>query len=548
MQAPGNDVRTLASCDHLYVSAEGQFEVHKQGNVLGSFGSGRVFGELALLYKVKRNASIRATTQAKVWVLNREVFKQVIISSSIQETKEKIKYLRSVPLPILKQLSDDNLEEMASFLVVKLYATGTKIVEQDENGDEFFIITGGSVRITKRVPGSLEQEDCGVLVRGDYFGEQALVHQVPRQATITALAPGVECLVLERGPFEKCFGGIQELKVKKYPSMPSHQPKQMYLDVNLKDLLYVATLGVGGFGRVKLVQHRTNKKLTFAIKCLKKQYVVEQQQVQHAYNEKLAMLECAECPFIVRLYRTYKDSKYVYYLMEPCLGGDLFTTLQRYKKFQEETVRFVVGCAVEALQFLHHRGFIYRDLKPENLLLDSTGYVKLTDFGFAKRIGTSGKTWTFAGTPDYTAPEVVLNTRGYDRAVDYWGLGILIYELLNGSPPFRASDPSKTYKLIMQGFQSSRFPKEISKDAKDLIKRLCNLISTERLGYQRNGIQDIRDHRWFKKFDWESLKKKRLPTPLLPQVTSNTDTQNFDPYGEDKAEPPEENSGWDKDF
>nr|CAD7196520.1 unnamed protein product [Timema douglasi] len=174
--------------------------------------------------------------------------------------------------------------------------------------------------------------------------------------------------------------------------------------------------------------------------------------------------------------------------------------------------------------------------------------VKETDFGFAKRIGTSGKTWTFAGTPDYTAPEVVLNTRGYDRAVDYWGLGILIYELLNGSPPFRASDPSKTYKLIMQGFQSSRFPKEISKDAKDLIKRLCNLISTERLGYQRNGIQDIRDHRWFKKFDWESLKKKRLPTPLLPQVTSNTDTQNFDPYVEDKVEPPEENSGWDKDF
>nr|CAD7396717.1 unnamed protein product [Timema poppensis] len=363
-------------------------------------------------------------------------------------------------------------------------------------------------------------------------------------------------------------------------SVPRYEPLMciLYLDVSLKDLLYVATLGVGGFGRVKLVQHRTNKKLTFAIKCLKKQYVVEQQQVQHAYNEKLAMLECAECPFIVRhllwklnykpdewrnmknttfkfsyfvhprLYRTYKDSKYVYYLMEPCLGGDLFTTLQRYKKFQEETVRFVVGCAVEALQFLHHRGFIYRDLKPENLLLDSTGYVKLTDFGFAKRIGTSGKTWTFAGTPDYTAPEVVLNTRGYDRAVDYWGLGILIYELLNGSPPFRASDPSKTYKLIMQGFQSSRFPKEISKDAKDLIKRLCNLISTERLGYQRNGIQDIRDHRWFKKFDWESLKKKRLPTPLLPQVTSNTDTQNFDPYVEDKVEPPEENSGWDKDF
>nr|CAD7432254.1 unnamed protein product [Timema monikensis] len=594
--------------DHMYVSAEGEFEVHKRGQILGTFGPGRVFGELAILYNSQRNASIRGksrlvhfhflsrlvlvhlcflsrlilvyfrflsrlvsgtlpllvtsdsgtlpllvtsgsgtlpllvtsdsgtlVSEALVWVLEREVFKQIMRISSIQRSQDNIKYLRSVPL--LEHLSDKNLAEMSDLLRVKFFVPGTKIVEQDTNGNEFFIISGGSVKITKRIPGSTEEEDLGTLVRGDFFGEQALLHQVLRQATITALSPGVECLKPASGSF---FFYHRRLSCSSYP--PEYQ------DIGLKDLLKVGTLGVGGFGRVELVQYKRDKKLTFAIKCLKKYYVVEQQQEDHAYNEKTVMLECAECPFIARLYRTYRDTKYIYFLMEACLGGDVFTVLQKHKKFQDNTARFMVACVVEALVFLHDRGFIYRDLKPENLLIDSTGYIKMTDFGFAKRIGTSGKTWTFAGTPEYVAPEIILN-RGHDRSVDYWALGVLIYELLSGSPPFRGTDHLKTYGLILKGIESVKgFPKEITKEAKGLIRKLCRVVPTERLGYQKNGIVDIKNHKWFNDFDWEALKQRSLPAPIVQPVKSNTDTSNFDKYEREKEIPPDEISGWDKDF
>ncbi|XP_063225444.1 cGMP-dependent protein kinase, isozyme 1-like isoform X2 [Bacillus rossius redtenbacheri] len=531
--------------NHLYVSGEGEFEVQKRGQLLGTFGPGRVFGELAILYNSPRNASIRAMMDAMVWVLEREVFKKIMMVSSIQRSQDSVKYLRSVPL--LEKLSEQNLAEMANLLKVKFYAPGTMIVEEGTQGDEFYIISGGSVKITKRKPGSTDEEDHGTLVRGDYFGEQALLHQVLRQATITALSPGVECLVLGREPFEKLLGGIEGLREKIYPTVVSHQAKEVYQEINLKELQRVGTLGVGGFGRVELVQYKRNKKLTFALKCLKKHFVVDQQQEQHAYNEKAVMLECAECPFITRLYRTYKDSKYVYFLMEPCLGGDVFTVLQKYRRFPEEAVRFMTGCVVEAIDFLHSKGFIYRDLKPENLLLDAHGYLKMIDFGFAKRIGTSGKTWTFAGTPEYVAPEIILG-KGHDRAVDYWALGVLVYELLYGGPPFRGNDHLKTYSLIIKGIDVVKFPHEISRDAKSLIRKLCRLVPTERLGYQRNGITDIRQHKWFDGFDWDALRQRSLPAPIVQPVKSNTDLSNFDKYDKEKETPPDETSGWDKDF
>lgn len=132
-----------------------------------------------------------------------------------------------------------------------------------------------------------------------------------------------------------------------------------------------------------------------------------------------------------RLYNTYHDKKYLYLLMEACMAGDIWTLLQRHRLFDEPTARFMVGCVVEGLDYLHTRGIIYRDLKPENMMMDVTGYLKLVDFGFAKKLPQGSKTWTFAGTPEYLAPEIVRN-RGHDRAADYWSLGVFIHELLVG--------------------------------------------------------------------------------------------------------------------
>lgn len=203
-----------------------------------------------------------------------------------------------------------------------------------------------------------------------------------------------------------------------------------FRDIKLTDLRVIATLGVGGFGRVELVQTNGDSSRSFALKQMKKSQIVETRQQQHIMSEKEIMGE-ANCEFIVKLFKTFKDKKYLYMLMESCLGGELWTILRDKGNFDDATTRFYTACVVEAFDYLHSRNIIYRDLKPENLLLDEKGYVKLVDFGFAKKLQTGRKTWTFCGTPEYVAPEVILN-RGHDISADYWSLGVLMFELLTG--------------------------------------------------------------------------------------------------------------------
>uniref|UniRef100_A0A182SW29 cGMP-dependent protein kinase n=2 Tax=Neocellia TaxID=44535 RepID=A0A182SW29_9DIPT len=319
------------------------------------------------------------------------------------------------------------------------------------------------------------------------------------------------------------------------------------LDVNLTDLEVVGTLGVGGFGRVELVKlERNGDTQVYALKCMKKRHIVDTRQQEHMYSERKIMLAC-QSPFICRLYRTYKDTKFVYMLLEACMGGEVWTILRDRVTFEDSTAKFIVACVLQAFDFLHARGIVYRDLKPENLLLDARGYAKLVDFGFSKFIGYSSKTWTFCGTPEYVAPEIILN-KGHDRSVDYWALGILIHELLTGIPPFTAADPMKTYNIILKGIDMVNFPKHMSRAAVSLIKRLCRDVPSERLGYQRGGVQDIKKHKWFQGFDWDGLIALTLKSPLQPNLQGPLDMSNFDIFPKDLDIPPDELSGWDADF
>lgn len=386
-----------------------------------------------------------------MWVLDRLVFQQIMMRTGMQRIEENIAFLRSVPL--LKNLGVDSLAKIADVLEVEFYSTGTYIIRQDTSGDSFFLISQGNVAVTQRLPGTKIEEEIRILGRGDYFGEQALIKEDKRTANIVALCPGVECLTLDRDSFRKFIGDLDELHEIDYGDKDralsfrenekevlrfSKTHNQRLLHINLNDLEIVTTLGVGGFGRVELVKYcsalsRGNSEQieTYALKCLKKQHILDTQQQEHLFNERSIMMSC-DSEFICRLYRTYRDHKYVYLLMEACLGGEIWTILRNRGNFDEASVQFIIGCVLEAFQYLHSRGIVFRDLKPENLLLDSAGYVKLIDFGFAKYIGCSSKTWTFCGTPEYVAPEVILN-KGHDRAVDYWALGILVFELLTGA-------------------------------------------------------------------------------------------------------------------
>ncbi|XP_015172635.1 PREDICTED: uncharacterized protein LOC107064455 [Polistes dominula] len=541
---------------HLYVSAEGEFDIYQGSKFQRTFGPGVAFGEIALLYNTKRLRSIEVKKPGKVWVLDRSVFLMVMMRSAQERLEGNIRFLQQVSvLQKLPEPRDQILAKISDLIRVEFFPAGARIVRQGEKGDKFFIISGGNVRITKDTEYGGEEE-LVVLGKGQYFGEKALYDdegEHRRHANAIALAPGVECLTLDGSSFLNYLGSLEEIRNKDWLAEYEKQkssltPKKWtneYSNLTLFDLETRGTLGVGGFGRVELVTLKNDPDKSFALKKLKKKVMVDQQQQEHVLNEKHIMQAC-DSPFICKLYQTYKDSKYVYFLMEICLGGDVWTTLQKRRFFDDATAQFMVGCVVEALDHLHSLNIVYRDLKPENLMLDSRGYLKLVDFGFSKKIGPA-KTWTFAGTPEYVAPEIILN-KGHDRAVDYWALGILTHELLIGKPPFRAADHMTTYNKILKGIEVVGIPNVVNKNANHFIKKLLRHSASERLGYLRNGIQDIRDHKWFSGFNWQALQRLALPAPIVPTVRNRIDTRNFERYPPERDIPPDELSGWDKDF
>ena len=212
--------------------------------------------------------------------------------------------------------------------------------------------------------------------------------------------------------------------------------KTLFPDLNLGKFVLKATLGTGSFGRVRLVQYKENNEF-YALKMLKKSEVIYLKQVDHIKTEKKILEEIAH-PNIVNLFGSFMDDKFLYLLMEYVIGGEFFTHLRKAGRFPNDTAKFYAAQVSLAFEYLHNCTIIYRDLKPENLLLDSDGHCKVTDFGFAKKV--EYRTWTLCGTPEYLAPEIILS-KGHGKSVDWWATGILCYEMLAGYPPFYDEDP-----------------------------------------------------------------------------------------------------------
>ncbi|ELT93924.1 hypothetical protein CAPTEDRAFT_158933 [Capitella teleta] len=532
----------------VYVMEDGKVMVTKEGTKLCTMSPGKVFGELAILYNCTRTASVKAIMPCKLWAIDRQCFQSIMMKTGIERQKEYMDFLKSIPA--FKGLPMETLANVVDVLEEMHYEKGEYIIRQGARGDTFYIISKGKVSVTKKQQ-SGEEVILRDLEKGMYFGERALVEEDVRTANIIASDDtGVDCLLLDRIAFSQLMSKVEDFPKEYKDDLADKSDKVEVPDaiskIRLSDLYIIATLGVGGFGRVELVQVKNDSSKTYALKQLKKRHIVETRQQDHIFNEKRIMSE-SKCDFIVRLHRTFKDTKYLYMLMDACLGGELWTVLRDKSYFDDSTTRFYTGCVIEAFNYLHSKGIVYRDLKPENLLLDSAGYVKLVDFGFAKKIGFGRKTWTFCGTPEYVAPEIILN-RGHDISADLWSLGILMYELLTGSPPFSGADPMKTYNLILRGIEMVDFPRKITRNASVLIKKLCKDVPSERLGSGRNGIKEIQKHKWFDGFNWEGLEKKTLKPPIVPSVKSPTDVSNFDDYPDDDDSPEDDVTGWDRDF
>ena len=286
------------------------------------------------------------------------------------------------------------------------------------------------------------------------------------------------------------------------------------------DFQVLEALGTGSYSHVHLTRLSSHPcSQLYAVKILSKSDILRRKQVEHIKDEH-RLLRRLRHPGIVKLETAFQDQRRLYLVFELVQGGELFGRIAA-GRLREESACFYAAELVLVLGYLHGLGIAHRDIKPENLLIDRNGHVKLTDFGFAKEI--SERSMSFCGTPEYMAPEMILKC-GHNKAVDWWALGILLYEMLVGQSPFYSSSPYETYERILSG--PVPYPKSLSALAKSLLSQLLVRDPTLRLGSRRDAA-DVSSHDFFSRLQWEALEKRTLEAPWLPELTSAEDRAYF---------------------
>ncbi|XP_056460765.1 serine/threonine-protein kinase N1b isoform X2 [Gadus chalcogrammus] len=294
----------------------------------------------------------------------------------------------------------------------------------------------------------------------------------------------------------------------------------------LQDFKMIAVLGRGHFGKVLLSEYKKSGRL-YAIKALKKGDIVARDEVESLMCEKriFETVTDARQSFLVNLFACFQTPEHVCFVMEYTAGGDLMMHIHT-DVFLEPRAMFYSACVVLGLQFLHDHKIVYRDLKLDNLLLDTEGFVKIADFGLCKEgMGFGDRTSTFCGTPEFLAPEVLTDT-SYTRAVDWWGLGVLIYEMMVGESPFPGDDEEEVFDSIVN--DEVRYPRFLSTDAIAIMRRLLRRNPERRLGSGEKDAEDVKKQPFFKTMDWEALLQRQLAPPFVPALSGNADVSNFD--------------------
>ncbi|KAL7514534.1 hypothetical protein ACHAXN_013333 [Cyclotella atomus] len=529
--------------DHFYVMERGAIDVYERDVYKSSLYSGVAFGEIALLYSCPRTATVVAKYDCKLWVINRRAFRGITAQHKKKRLELKLEFLKKVKIhdKVLGEiLKPSEIHSMALATKIQKFRKGSTIIRQGEKGDAFYMIETGNVDIYIKEKGD---KALHTLTSGTFFGEKALLSSDVRTATCVA-ASDVKCMLLMREDFVLMLGDLKDLLDRTYSDREQQEDREAMIQKELtypqitrfdkNDFDIRRTLGVGAFGFVKLVQWKHgppgSENTFYALKCVSKEKITKHKQQEKIKSEENIMKSMVH-PFIARCYSVMEDDLGKYFLMEALCGGELCELLYHETQFSEKWSMFYSASVLTAFGHMHQHKIAYRDLKPENLVLNNAGYVKIVDFGLAKKI-TRGQTYTFCGTPDYLAPEVILN-EGYDWAVDYWGLGVLIYEMTAGVAPFYAESPMETYEMVISG--RVEIPSHFSLQLGDLITKLLHTSQSKRLGRTVGGATSVMCHSWYSRFDWDALMEYRMEVPYVPDVKDPDDNSNEIDEGEQEG-------------
>jgi len=481
---------------------------------------GMWFGERALLTGEPRAANITAIGEVSCLCLSRETFEKVL--GPLQSLMDKAmtnRIMMGIPIFANSEFEQFEMEQLNDLVEDLNFPKDTVVITKGEQVHQaLYIIKKGQVTVSN--PNGL----INTLRPGDHFGGQTLVDTLGTSTETISVIEDAVVGVLTRGAIEAVIGNLGRLG-KPIAAKASKLDRSILFN----DLVKFRILGVGTFGKVWLVSHKKTGK-PFALKMLSKHEIIGHHQVEGVIREK-NILSSVNHPFVVNLISTFQDDTSLFMLIEYVQGGELFSVIhtERRDGVPFNHARFYAACILESLTHLHNRHICYRDLKPENVLIDGDGYCVLVDLGFAKIV--QDKTYTLCGTPEYLAPEIILS-KGHDKGVDFWAYGVLIFELMVGRSPFYSygSDQVSLFKRIVQ-VKYSFPPGGIVNDvSQDIIQRLIVRRQANRLGCLARADIDVRDHGFFMGIESENLLEKKIQAPWVPSLRDPLDASHFDSY------------------
>ncbi|CAK82587.1 unnamed protein product (macronuclear) [Paramecium tetraurelia] len=500
----------------FYIIKEGTVSVLKGNKEVRKLYKGDSFGEQALYYNTVRQMTVRAEDDVKCLALGRDSLTKILGDQVHVVTFRNLQKWAFEKNALLSKLTKAQIDKVLDVMKISSCKAGDVILKKGTQANQKIIVI---------IEGSLKKSKSGITVatKAQAWGEEYFLQTNKAKILDDDIVMETDGVIAEitADNFIDCISGELEEVIKKNEKIlekklqKSDQTKKKEAqNIKKSELIHIKTIAYGQFGPVYLVKAKYNQQL-YVLKAFNKNQINEQTLEKYLQQEK-QVLEIVNFPFIISFMKTFKDSMDVYFLLEYVRGMELFDVIRDIGLLSTYDSQFYVASMILITEYLHHQNIIYRDIKPENFMVDEKGFLKLIDLGTAKIIkGKQGiiRTYTIIGTPHYMAPEIICG-KGYNCLVDLWSIGICLYEFMCGMVPFgeEAEDPYEIYEEIIK--KDITYPNYLKdKKAKKLMDQLLSRVPEVRLG---GSYASLKGNPWFENFDWEKLLEKEIKTPYLP--------------------------------